>query len=182
MEQNIQDKREALLAHERRSTFVHTNRVFADSFGSVNAQNPFATTHPTGQRISARGYIARRPYGIVHDEDSAEEEEADKLLGGLDELGKEMMSGATAEQRLSFKREIEVAAVKKNGAIKTFFTLMKGFIASAVLFLPKGFRNGGWLFSTISLTCSALLTYFCAMLLIRIRQKYKGFSLSEIGR
>ena len=132
--------------------------------------------------MTAHGYIARRPFGIVHDDDSAEEEESSKLFQGLDELGKEMMSGVTPEQRQAFKREIEVATVKKNGAVKTFFTLMKGFIATAVLFLPKGFRNGGWLFSTIALICSAILTYFCAMLLLQIRSRYRGFSLSDIGR
>ena len=97
MEANIQEKRDPLLAGNERRTFAHPSRGVYESFGSVNAQNPFATAHPTNMRISARGYIARRPYGIVAEEDSAEEEEADKLLEGLDDLGKDMMSGVTKE-------------------------------------------------------------------------------------
>ena len=78
------------------------------------------------------------------------------------------------------RNESEIAKVRKNGALKTFFTLIKGFVGTSVLFLPKGFKNGGYLFSPIVLTASSLVTLYCAMLLIKIRSKYKG-SFSDMG-
>ena len=34
--------------------------------------------------------------------------------------------------------------VKKLNAFSTFMTLFKGFVCTAVLYLPKSFVNGGW--------------------------------------
>ena len=78
------------------------------------------------------------------------------------------------------RHEAELAKVRKSGALKTFFTLIKGFVGTGVLFLPKGFKNGGYIFSPIILTASSLVTLFCAMLLIKVRQKFKG-SFSDLG-
>lgn len=46
---------------------------------------------------------------------------------------------------------------------KTVFTILKSFIGSGILFLPKAFQNGGMLFSIIGLSISALLSTFCML-------------------
>lgn len=46
---------------------------------------------------------------------------------------------------------------------KTVFTILKSFIGSGILFLPKGFANGGMLFSLAALCCSAALSTFCML-------------------
>lgn len=49
-----------------------------------------------------------------------------------------------------------------------------------MLYLPKDFVNGGWLFSPITLVASLCLTLYCAHLLIETKKKIGG-SFSEIG-
>ncbi|CAH0487319.1 unnamed protein product [Peronospora farinosa] len=46
---------------------------------------------------------------------------------------------------------------------KTVFTILKSFIGSGILFLPKGFQNGGMLFSLAALCASAILSIFCML-------------------
>uniref|UniRef100_M4BRX0 Amino acid transporter transmembrane domain-containing protein n=1 Tax=Hyaloperonospora arabidopsidis (strain Emoy2) TaxID=559515 RepID=M4BRX0_HYAAE len=46
---------------------------------------------------------------------------------------------------------------------KTVFTILKSFIGSGILFLPKGFQNGGMLFSLGALSISAILSTFCML-------------------
>jgi proton-coupled amino acid transporter len=59
--------------------------------------------------------------------------------------------------------------------------LLKGFVASAVLYLPKSFVNGGYGFSIIALVVSCIVTIYCAMLLLQVRQVTKSSSYSELG-
>lgn len=71
--------------------------------------------------------------------------------------------------------------VGKIGPLKTFFTLIKGFVATGVLFLPKGWVNGGWLFSTVALILSCILTTVASLKLLEIRKQHK-LSYSQIGQ
>lgn len=68
----------------------------------------------------------------------------------------------------------------KNGEVKTFFTLLKGFIATAVFFLPRNFYNGGWLWSTICIIFSMLLTLICTQKLVEIKEQY-NLSFTGVG-
>jgi proton-coupled amino acid transporter len=58
---------------------------------------------------------------------------------------------------------------------------MKGFVASAVLYLPKSFVNGGYGFSIIVLIASAIITIYCSLLLLQVRKITKSSSYSELG-
>ncbi|ORY37740.1 hypothetical protein LY90DRAFT_459332 [Neocallimastix californiae] len=64
---------------------------------------------------------------------------------------------------------------------KTMFLLLKAFIGTGILFLPKAFSNGGMLFSLISLAFSGWLTYFTMILLIRCSEHIGG-SYGDIGK
>ncbi|RLN66901.1 hypothetical protein BBP00_00001950 [Phytophthora kernoviae] len=46
---------------------------------------------------------------------------------------------------------------------KTVFTILKSFIGSGILFLPRGFANGGMLFSLVALCSSAAMSTFCML-------------------
>jgi proton-coupled amino acid transporter len=63
---------------------------------------------------------------------------------------------------------------------KTFFTLIKAFIGTGIMFLPKAFRNGGILFSSITLIVVSLINCLCFRLLLDCRQRYGG-GYGELG-
>ncbi|KAL5333130.1 transmembrane amino acid transporter protein-domain-containing protein [Aspergillus crustosus] len=58
--------------------------------------------------------------------------------------------------------------------VKTFFTLLKAFIGTGIIFLPKAFRNGGILFSSITLVSVAAISTLCFHLLLQCRRHYGG--------
>ncbi|ORX49230.1 hypothetical protein BCR36DRAFT_412750 [Piromyces finnis] len=64
---------------------------------------------------------------------------------------------------------------------KTLFLLLKAFIGTGILFLPRAFSNGGILFSLVLLALSGWLTYFTMVLLIRCSEKFGG-SYGDIGK
>ncbi|KAF2672036.1 hypothetical protein BT63DRAFT_476852 [Microthyrium microscopicum] len=65
--------------------------------------------------------------------------------------------------------------------VKTFFTLLKAFIGTGIMFLPKAFRNGGLLFSTITLVTVSVVTGICFHLLLQCRKQYGG-GYGDLGR
>ena len=58
--------------------------------------------------------------------------------------------------------------------------LLKSFVGTGVLFLPKAFLNGGMLFSNLVLLGVALLSFHCFILLVNTRLKIEG-SFGDIG-
>ncbi|KAL2831292.1 amino acid transporter [Aspergillus pseudoustus] len=58
--------------------------------------------------------------------------------------------------------------------VKTFFTLLKAFIGTGIIFLPKAFRNGGILFSSVTLVTVAIISTVCFHLLLQCRRQYGG--------
>ncbi|KAK0278487.1 hypothetical protein LTR35_009226 [Friedmanniomyces endolithicus] len=64
---------------------------------------------------------------------------------------------------------------------KTFFTLLKAFIGTGIMFLPKAFRNGGILFSSITLVSVSMITTLCFMLLLKCRKQHGGGGYGDLG-
>ena len=64
---------------------------------------------------------------------------------------------------------------------KTFFTLLKAFIGTGIMFLPKAFQNGGILFSSITLVTVSIVTTLAFHLLLKCRAKYGG-GYGELGQ
>jgi proton-coupled amino acid transporter len=58
--------------------------------------------------------------------------------------------------------------------------LLKSFVGTGVLFLPRAFLNGGMLFSSIVLLIVSLLSFYCFILLVNSRLKVDG-SFGDIG-
>jgi proton-coupled amino acid transporter len=67
------------------------------------------------------------------------------------------------------------------GTTKTFFTLMKAFIGTGIMFLPKAFGNGGILFSTIAMLAVSAITMVAFHLLLQCKLHYGG-GYGEIGQ
>jgi proton-coupled amino acid transporter len=57
---------------------------------------------------------------------------------------------------------------------RAFFLLLKSFIGTGVLFLPKAFKNGGLLFSSITLVVVSLISCLAFHLLLQCRARYGG--------
>ena len=120
----------------------------------------------------AEVYAVRHAYGkMVEDSDNDSE---------LDTETREMMNDATPNTKMKLRNEAEEEVTGKIGPASTFFTLLKGFVAAGVLFIPKGFYSGGWGFTSAALFFSCLLTIFASIKLIQIRLKHK-LSFPEIG-
>eukprot|EP00735_Rhodelphis_limneticus_P013630 TRINITY_DN757_c0_g1::TRINITY_DN757_c0_g1_i1::g.18408::m.18408 TRINITY_DN757_c0_g1::TRINITY_DN757_c0_g1_i1::g.18408 ORF type:complete len:552 (-),score=44.82,sp/Q10074/AVT3_SCHPO/33.85/2e-66,Aa_trans/PF01490.13/1.1e-78,Trp_Tyr_perm/PF03222.8/9e-06,MIP/PF00230.15/3.2e+03,MIP/PF00230.15/0.042,DUF485/PF04341.7/4.5e+03,DUF485/PF04341.7/1.3,DUF485/PF04341.7/2.8e+02 TRINITY_DN757_c0_g1_i1:101-1690(-) len=59
-------------------------------------------------------------------------------------------------------------------------SLIKSFIGTGILFLPRAFYNGGLLFSCVSLILVAILSLYSMRLLLQIHEKHGG-SFSDLG-
>jgi proton-coupled amino acid transporter len=71
--------------------------------------------------------------------------------------------------------------VKKIGPLKTYFMLLKGFVCTGILYLPKEFYNGGWAFSGFAMIFSFILTSICAIKLLEAKKKSSGPQFTDIG-
>ncbi|KAL9614158.1 MAG: hypothetical protein Q9167_001368 [Letrouitia subvulpina] len=58
--------------------------------------------------------------------------------------------------------------------------LLKSFVGTGVLFLPKAYLNGGMLFSNLVLLCVAALSYYCFILLVSTHLRVQG-SFGDMG-
>ncbi|RLM00338.1 hypothetical protein CFD26_108248 [Aspergillus turcosus] len=113
-------------------------------------------------------------YGSFAGEDLAETEDESAIA--TEDLEHE------AERRplLGRRRTTRVARPGDSSRIKTFFTLLKAFIGTGIIFLPKAFRNGGILFSSIALVTVAAVTSLCFHLLLECRKGHGG-GYGDIG-
>ena len=90
---------------------------------------------------------------------------------------------ATHERRplLGRRRTTMAAKVGEAGMTKTFFTLLKAFIGTGIMFLPKAFNNGGILFSSMTLVTVSIVTTWAFHLLLQCRQIYQKSGYGELG-
>lgn len=68
----------------------------------------------------------------------------------------------------------------KNSPMNAALLLLKSFVGTGVLFLPRAYLNGGMLFSNLVLLGVAALSYYCFVLLVTTRLKVEG-SFGDIG-
>jgi hypothetical protein len=72
---------------------------------------------------------------------------------------------------------------RKLGPWMTAFSLFKGFVCTGILYMPKNFINGGYLFSAAAMLFSLIFTIHCLKLLLAVRKKLGGnLSFSQIGQ
>jgi solute carrier family 36 (proton-coupled amino acid transporter) len=68
----------------------------------------------------------------------------------------------------------------KNSPTSAALLLLKSFVGTGVLFLPRAYLNGGMVFSNIVLLFVATLSYYCFVLLVNTRLKIEG-SFGDLG-
>ncbi|KAK2752351.1 neutral amino acid transporter [Onygenales sp. PD_40] len=78
------------------------------------------------------------------------------------------------------RKHKERAKKPTNTSTGAVLLLLKSFVGTGVLFLPRAFMNGGMLFSSIVLVSVSLLSYYCFILLVNTRLKIHG-SFGDIG-
>ena len=109
-----------------------------------------------------------------------EESEDESALDSADDEEAEADAGET--RPLLARRKSSRRAERRGEAttLKSFFTLLKAFIGTGIMFLPKAFRNGGILFSSITLVTVSLISCLSFHLLLLCRQRYGG-GYGELG-
>ncbi|KAI1292995.1 transmembrane amino acid transporter [Xylaria venustula] len=109
-----------------------------------------------------------------------EEEEAD---GGAEAEGEPEDELPPERRPLLGSRRSSRAAPKAGTAStrKTFFTLLKAFIGTGIMFLPKAFDNGGLLFSSITMVVVSSVTMLAFHLLLACKRQYGG-GYGELGQ
>ncbi|EGV60556.1 hypothetical protein CANTEDRAFT_127905 [Yamadazyma tenuis ATCC 10573] len=64
---------------------------------------------------------------------------------------------------------------------KAYFLLVKAFVGTGVLFLPRGFSNGGLVFSIVTLMFFGVLSYWCYLILVHSKQATRLPSFGDMG-
>lgn len=113
-------------------------------------------------------------YISYDDEDSDEGEEED---GNLDESRALLPSGVPKRRK---RRRRERGPPGTSSPAKAILLLIKAFVGTGVLFLPKAYKNGGMAFSNAVLAGVALLNYYCFLLLVAVHEKIGG-SFGDMG-
>lgn len=117
-------------------------------------------------------------YGNFAGEDLEESEDESALDSTDDEA-----EAQTSETRPLLGRRKSSRRAERLGeatTLKSFFTLLKAFIGTGIMFLPKAFRNGGILFSSITLVTVSLISCLSFHLLLLCRKRYGG-GYGELG-
>jgi solute carrier family 36 (proton-coupled amino acid transporter) len=118
-------------------------------------------------------------YGSFAGEDLADSDDEDAIEDEEDEEEQRLLGDGEqdGERRpLLGRRKTSKAASKPGDAslMRTFFLLLKSFIGTGVLFLPKAFKNGGLLFSSITLVTVSAVSCVAFHLLLQCRARYGG--------
>ncbi|AMD22747.1 HHL023Wp [Eremothecium sinecaudum] len=113
-------------------------------------------------------------YGHFAGEDLSEEDDDEDGISIMSQVGLDEEEG---EETPLLRRRHD------NGSVfKTVLLLLKSFVGTGVLFLPKGFHNGGWLFSIILLIICGGVSYLCFMLLINTKMFAGVHGYGDLGR
>ncbi|EMC98352.1 hypothetical protein BAUCODRAFT_23141 [Baudoinia panamericana UAMH 10762] len=119
-------------------------------------------------------------YGSFAGEDLADTDDDESAIEEEEERG----GAPPSESRPLLGRRKSSKRIKREGdasTTKTFFTLLKAFVGTGIMFLPKAFRNGGILFSSITLVVVSLVTMLCFTLLLQCRKQCGGGGYGELG-
>jgi len=112
---------------------------------------------------------------------SSGEDEDDYFFGGdSDEDREPMEESALLTPSRRKRRRKGRGGSGKNSPMTAALLLLKSFVGTGVLFLPRAYLNGGMTFSVLVLFFVAALSYYCFVLLVSCRLKIDG-SFGDIG-
>lgn len=118
-------------------------------------------------------------YGSFAGEDLVDDDDTESVIESEDEEAAQETRPLLPRRRTT-RRTIREGEQGDASDMKSFFTLLKAFIGTGIMFLPKAFKNGGILFSSIVLVTVSIVTMICFNLLLECRKHYGG-SYGEIG-
>lgn len=78
------------------------------------------------------------------------------------------------------RRRRKVRTTGNNSQTNALMLLLKSFVGTGVLFLPRAYLNGGMIFSNVVLFAVAILSYYCFVLLVTTRLRVDG-SFGDMG-
>ena len=104
---------------------------------------------------NADSFVVHNKYGMGGNDS---EEDDDAIL--------EKAQDKTPQTKRRIIHDENVKKVKKLTPLQTSFTIFKGFVCTGILYMPKDFVNGGWLFSAICIVIAEVVTLYCIHLLL----------------
>ncbi|KAI1483702.1 hypothetical protein K445DRAFT_384821 [Daldinia sp. EC12] len=116
-------------------------------------------------------------YGSFAGEDLADSDD-EAILS--EEEGEEEEQPSETRPLLGRRRTSRAPRSATASTKQTFFTLLKAFIGTGIMFLPKAFNNGGILFSSLTMLVVSTVTMLAFHLLLACKTKYGG-GYGEIG-
>ena len=168
---------------QRRATFSHPPRLETDNDLNITIRNEPGAFRRQFLWGNKRGFTNKftpnnfveflELYGKFAGEDLAESEGET----GAESVGTPVDEVEAERRPLLASRETSQGDASD---MKTFFTLLKAFIGTGIIFLPKAFRNGGILFSSIALVTVSIMTTISFHLLLQCRRRYGG-GYGDIG-
>ncbi|KAJ9601858.1 hypothetical protein H2200_013657 [Cladophialophora chaetospira] len=176
--------------HQRAATFSYPNDSSADlenetsvaeqlapgGFRREFVRQKYGPFNPAAIPVTRNFVEFLSLYGTFAGEDL---EDTDDETSTIDEEEER----AVSERRplLGRRRTTMAAKMGEAGTTKTFFTLLKAFIGTGIMFLPKAFNNGGILFSSMTLVTVSVVTTWAFHLLLQCRDIYKKSGYGELG-
>lgn len=174
---------------QRAATFSHPNDSSADlenetpvseqlapgGFRRQFVRQKYGPFNPASIPVTRNFVEFLSLYGTFAGEDLEDTEDEASILDEEEER--------TERRPLLGRRQTTTSAAKVGdaGRVKTFFTLLKAFIGTGIMFLPKAFNNGGILFSSMTLVTVSAVTTWAFHLLLQCRQLYQKSGYGEIG-
>ncbi|KAF6823869.1 amino acid transporter [Colletotrichum plurivorum] len=113
------------------------------------------------------------------DEEAIESDDEEDIV----EQGLRRPAAPTETRPLLGRRRSSRFARKAGDAstTKTFFITLKAFIGTGIMFLPKAFKNGGILFSSLTMLFVAAISMAAFHLLLQCRARYGG-GYGDLGK
>ena len=111
------------------------------------------------------------------------DEEDEEAIEDEDEESQAYTERTPLVRRLTMRRRTTLRQGRpegKSGSIRALVLLLKSFVGTGILFLPRAFANGGMLFGILVLLGVAALSYYCFILLINTRSKIDA-SFGDMG-
>lgn len=129
--------------------------------------------------------------GDVYPSDDEDDDEFDILPSALPVAGLSRRPNMDTEdegenapllQRQSSGTAAHGPSVEGTSESKAFFMLVKAFVGTGVLFLPKAFSDGGLIFSLVCLLFIGYVTKHCMILLVETSRAFGGKSFGDLGQ
>ncbi|KAI2603069.1 transmembrane amino acid transporter protein-domain-containing protein [Hypoxylon fragiforme] len=181
--------------HKRAATFHHPQ----DIMGGTDADGLTVSDQlaPGGfrrafiqQRLQRKIWAARNPitrnfveflelYGSFAGEDLADSD--DEAVASSEEGDDDDERARETRPLLGRRKSSRGLRSATANTKQTFFTLLKAFIGTGIMFLPKAFKNGGILFSSITMLVVAAVTMLAFHLLLACKSRHGG-GYGDIGQ